>query len=76
MNRRAALTALMALPAVTKISVAQITPRDVIVIECPGPISQATAEQIKRTTKLVWPDTQCVVLGDGMRLKVLSESKA
>jgi hypothetical protein len=73
MNRRAALAALMALPAATKISVAQITPSDVIVIECPGPISQADAERMQHTVKLVWPDTKCVVLGNGMRLKVLSE---
>lgn len=74
MNRRAALAALVSLPAATKISVAQIKPRDVIVFECPGPISMDAAERIKACAKLVWPDTKCVVLGDGMTLKVLSES--
>jgi hypothetical protein len=76
MNRRAAIAALVALPAATKISVAQITTRDVIVFECPGPISNDAAERIKACAKMVWPDTKCVVLGDGMTLKVLSTAGA
>lgn len=72
MNRRAALAALMTLPAVTKIAVAPITPRDVIVIECPGPLSLAQIESIKHGIARIWPDTKCIVLCDGMRLKVVA----
>lgn len=71
MNRREALAALTALPAVTRIAKADLKPDDVIVVECPGGISCETAERIQAALKHVWPNHQAVVLGDGMTLKVV-----
>ncbi len=72
MNRREALAALVSLPATTRISVAQLKPEDVVVIECDECISQDTAERIKRHLKQIWPNHQVVVLGDGLKLKIAS----
>ena len=73
MDRREALTLLTSLPAVTRISRATVSPSTVIVIECPGAVSSETAERIMKSARQVWPDNQCVVLSDGMTVKVLDQ---
>lgn len=76
MNRRAALAALLALPATTQISVARLKPRDVIVVECDERLSHATVEQMRTSLTQIWPDHKVVVFTQGMHVKVLSETDA
>ena len=74
MNRREALSILTSLPAVGSISRADVRPGSVIVVECPGSISQDTAERMKALLRQVWPEpTRIVVLGDGVQLRVLDD---
>ncbi len=73
MNRREALAALVALPATTRISVAQLKPDDVIVIECDQVMSMDEMARIRQMTRNVWPQRPCVVLGAGMRMKVVGK---
>ncbi len=73
MTRREALAALVALPEATRISVARLTPTDVLVLEVPGPISIETAERIKASMLKVCPEQKCIVLSDGVHLKVLRQ---
>lgn len=75
MNRREALAALMALPAATRVSRAELKPSDVIVIEMPGRVSAAMVERISSDLTKVWPGQKIIVLSDGMTLKVV-EGKA
>lgn len=70
MNRREAIQALTALPAVTRIAHADLTPRSVIVLECDGTIDHETAERLRAYLRAIWPDNKCIVLGDGLRLRV------
>lgn len=73
MDRREALAALMSLPAATRISVANLKPTDVIVIECEGSLSDEVMSRIKSLAKGVWPDHKCVVQTDGVKLKVVAQ---
>ncbi len=73
MDRREAIQLLAALPAVKEISRVQLAPRDVIVMECDGPIDPETVEQLRAYTQTVWPNHKVVVLGDGLHLRVLRE---
>jgi hypothetical protein len=70
MNRREALAALMSLPQVARISVADLKPDDVLVFECESPVSQDTAERIKSYAQEVFPGRKCIVVSD-MTLKVM-----
>jgi predicted pyridoxine 5'-phosphate oxidase superfamily flavin-nucleotide-binding protein len=69
-NRREAIAALVSLPATAHVSVAQLKPTDVIVIECNDVITVAMAEQIKASVSAVWPHNRCAVLGGGLHLKI------
>lgn len=69
-SRREALMTLASLPAVQSIEVAQLKPGDVIVIEAEGNISMEYAERIEQYAKRIWPDHKCVVLGDGLKMKI------
>ena len=71
MNRREALAALVALPEVTRISVARMGPADVIVVEAPMRLSAAQVEAMTERLTKVWPDRRIVILGQGMTLKVV-----
>lgn len=73
MNRREAIAALVALPAVTRISVADLKPNDVLVIETELRLNPEQAARIRETMEQVWPGRKCAVLSDGMKLKVVSE---
>lgn len=72
MNRRDAIKALAgALPLVTSVSVAQLTPRDVIVIETDDIISVPTADRIRCYCENIWPGQRVAVLSQGMKMKVV-----
>lgn len=71
MNRREAIAALMALPAATTVSVASVGRDDVVVIEIPTGLSAEQAEHITKLMEGIWPGRQCVVLANGMKLKIL-----
>lgn len=75
MNRRDALAALVALPAITRIATAPVAPTDVIVVEVEEILSQEAAARIKCTLGEVWPGRQVVVLSKGMTLKVVAGGK-
>jgi hypothetical protein len=71
MNRREAMAALMGLPMVARIEVADVGPQDVIVIEAPGHLSETSVKRIKEYAGMIWPDRRVAVLGDGLKMKVL-----
>jgi hypothetical protein len=70
-NRREALAALLALPATTRITRAAVQPDDVLVLECPGKISEAAGARIRTYIENVWPGHKCVILCDGLTLKIV-----
>lgn len=72
MNRREAIAALVSLPEITRISTAPIKPDDVIVVECEAMMSDETRARIRLMLEQVWPGRKCVVLCDGLRLKVMA----
>ncbi len=72
MNRREAIAALMALPAVTRISMVPVQPNDIIVVETHDHLSPEACERIKDTMRQVWPGRKVAVLGKGMTLKVVA----
>jgi len=59
------------LPEVERVAVAKVGPNDVVVIEADQPISEAPAAKIRAYAETVWPNNQVLVLGDGLRLRVL-----
>ncbi len=71
MNRRDAIRAVMAMPAVASISVAKLEPDDVIVIECPGPLSEEGAVIIRKGMEEYFKGRQVIVLTSGLHMKVL-----
>ncbi len=76
MNRREAVAALIGLPEITRIAkMSDLKPDDVIVCECDSMIPFDAAERIRKNLELVWPGRKCVVLGDGLRLKVMPGSE-
>lgn len=74
MNRREALVALMSLPATASVSVAQVKPKDVIVVEYPGHISHEGALMVKAHLQPIWPDNTILVLGEGTMKVVKSDA--
>lgn len=73
MNRREAIAALVALPATATITRAAVKPNDVIVLECDELISDETARRLRDHLKTVWPEHRCLVLSQGMRLRIATE---
>lgn len=76
MNRREALQALVSLPAVARLSVAQLKPEDVIVVECDEHLPLEAIERIKEMTEKVWPCRKVVVFDKGLRMKIVAGSEA
>lgn len=74
MNRREAIAALTALPGLTRISSADLTPTDVLVIESDHHVSLAEVERISTVMQQIWPGRKVVVLDKGQTLKVVSQS--
>ena len=70
MNRRDALKSLTALPAATMISVAQLKPDDVIVVETDFTLSEETCQRITKQIEAVFKGHRCIVMGDGLKMKV------
>jgi hypothetical protein len=75
MNRREALAALVALPATSRISVAQLKPDDVIILECDDPLSDAVALRLRIELERVWPGHKVIVLAERMRIQIAEGSK-
>ena len=74
MDRRAALKALLAMPAVTSVSRAALKSDDVIVIQTERLLSDHEIEHIKRGVQSVWPQQRVVVLDAGLQLKIVAGS--
>lgn len=70
MNRREALQALMALPATATVSLAAVSPTDVIVIHSDEHVSAEGVAHIQAAMQQVWPNNKCVVLDKGHRLSI------
>jgi hypothetical protein len=70
MDRREALKVLAALPAATRIARAEVSPRDVIVVEFPSKDHPSDSElQVLRVQLAqVWPQNRIVMLAGGVRL--------
>ena len=73
MNRREAIRAVMAMPGVASISVAQLKPDDVIVLECDEIVSDHVAAYLKSEMQQIWPGRKVAVLCKGLHLKVVRE---
>lgn len=58
------------LQLVDRVKVAALQPNDVLVVECPTRISEETALRLNRMMSDVFPNHRCVVLADGLTLKV------
>lgn len=71
MNRREALAALISLPAISRISVAELKPNDVLVVECDGELSQSQQSNITASLSQIWPDRKIAIFQKGLRLKAL-----
>ena len=71
MNRREAIAALTALPALKSIARADVGPNDVIVAECEGRLSTESIERIRQYIRAVWPTHRVVVCDGNVRLKVM-----
>ena len=72
MDRREALKALVSMPAVSRISVAELKPDDVIVVECDEFLTLASKEHIRGQLEAIWPNRKIVVLEKSLRMKVVS----
>lgn len=75
MDRREALKALVSLPAVARISVAELKPDDVLVVECDGQMSYETIQNIKATMGEIWPGRKIAFFTGGLRLKIVPGSQ-
>lgn len=71
MNRREAIAALTALPALKSIAVANVGPSDVIVAECEGLLTECGRSNVEATLKRIWPDNRVLVCDGAVRIKVL-----
>lgn len=60
------------MPAVVRISVAELKPDDVLVFECDEHVSSEAAERIKATAAQVFPGRKVMVLDKALKLKVLN----
>lgn len=74
MDRRELLQVIAALPLTTRISRAELKPDDILVFECDGYISEDVAARIKAYAEELL-GYKCIVLGDGLRLKVLEAKR-
>lgn len=63
------------MPAVARISVAQIKPDDVIVMECDDYLPHEALQRIKESTEQIWPGRKVLVLEKGLRMKVVAGSE-
>lgn len=75
-ERRGFLKSLMAgtvvgFPAVKSVEVLDVKPEDTVIISVEGCISQETAERIKQVFHNELPNQKCLVLSEGISLKVL-----
>jgi hypothetical protein len=70
MTRREAIQALTALPAVARISRADVTPASVIIVECDERLTLQARAILRDQLQKVWPNNRCLVLDQGCRLKV------
>jgi len=76
MNRREALAALVAIPAVERIvKVGDLKPDDVIVVECDQVVSPEAANRMEHYMSQIWENRKIVVLGQGIRVKVMPGSQ-
>lgn len=72
MNRREAIRAVLAMPAITAIQLVEVKPEDVIVIEYAGAIDSEIKSRLVATLEQIWPPPQrIIVLGNEMKLKVV-----
>lgn len=55
------------LPRVTRLLVEK---GDVVVVECPGAISEATERLIEKQLRILWPHNKVLILQEGMTLKI------
>lgn len=59
------------LPQVQAIEVAVLKPGAVIVVESAGALSPHTVERLQNFMNKIWPDHKVVVLGDGLKMKII-----
>jgi hypothetical protein len=70
MNRRGALKALVAMPAVASVARVAVTPSDVIVFECDHHLSMSEVQSISDSAAKIWPNQRIMVLDAGIRMRI------
>lgn len=73
MNRREALQALVALPAVKSVAVADVKPTDVIVIESTDLLSKEHMERIRSEVTTIWPKNKVLVLSHELHMTIAKD---
>ena len=61
----------VALPAVKTIETLRLEPNDALVLTCEGAISSETAARLRAIVQEHFPGRQCLVLSEGLELKVI-----
>lgn len=74
MNRREAIAALVSLPSVASIRVANVRPEDVIIVESDMRLTQEGREVIRARLEQVWPGRRIVVCDSGLRITIAREA--
>jgi hypothetical protein len=75
MNRREALAALAALPAVQSIARDEVRRGDVIVVECSSELTMESIKRMQEDIATIWPDNKCVVLFRELTMKIVREGE-
>lgn len=70
MNRREAIAALVATPAIARIERAAVAPDEVLVIESDQRLSDAMRAHLRRQVEAIWPGHKVLVLDQGLHVRV------
>lgn len=70
MDRRTWLKALLGIPGLQSLTVADLQPTDVIVVECDAPLSEDSVAHIKLQIAHIWPEHKVIVFDKGFRMRI------
>lgn len=58
-----------------KIGQTEFRPGDIIILKTPQPVSEATAEAIKKRFETNFPGMKCLVLSDGLEIEIMRKKQ-
>ena len=76
MTRRQAAKLLTSMPGLGTVHRSNLRPGDVLVMTAPGHISLENAKELRARLEKFFPGHEIIVIGDGLRLKVIRNGKA